>query len=199
MENYDINNSELAKKFKRLENKEDVKYRKRQKAFFENELKKVLPNDCDLCFHGTTIWNTEQIIKSGEISAQVDRVGLSKDVLNTPGQIYVSTINNVWYTIKYFADLWNYKYPAGCIFVIKPKSKKELKSAIDKNLIDNVDFKLNPKRLKAIITTPENIQNVRNWIKESKLKINTDAVVDYQQFINNIKSIYNFEENSIKK
>lgn len=169
--------------FCRPEIAEDVKYRKIKKVTFEDELKKVLSKDCNFCFHGTTIWNTKSIIDSGEISAQIDREGLGEETLNTPGQIYVSTLNNLWFTVKHYADLGNYKYPAGCIFVISPQSEEEFKSAKEHNLIANVNIKEQSDRIKAIITTPENITRVQNWINESKLHLNRDIVVDYEQAI----------------
>ncbi len=174
--------------YKRERNKEDIRYRKIAISTFEKELKKGLSLDSDLCFHGTPIWNAKEIIKSGNISALIDRVGPQKDVLPMPGQINVSTINNLWFTIKYHSDLFNYDYPAGCIFVIKPKDEQEIKSSREKNVIGNVYFDKNPERLVAIITTPENIELVKTWIKEGKLLISPEIVVDYNQFIENVKT-----------
>lgn len=176
--------------FCRPEMTEDVKYRKIQKVTFEDKLKRSLPQDCDFCFHGTTIWNTKSIIDSGEISAQIDREGQSEEVLNTPGQIYVSTINNLWFTVKHYADLSNYKYPAGCIFVISPKTQEEYNSAREHNLIANVSLKNEPQRIKAIITTPENISRVQNWIESRKLNISSNIVIDYNQSIEVLKKVY---------
>lgn len=170
--------------FCRPEISEDIKYRKIQRLKYEDELKKVLPSECNFCFHGTTIWNTKSILESGEITARIDRDGEGDDVLNTPGKIYVSTLNNIWFTVKYHADLGNYKYPAGCIFVITPQNAEEFKSARQSNLIENVDFKKQPERLKCIITTPENMDRVKEWIKSSNLKLNPNIVVDYNESIN---------------
>ena len=176
--------------FKRPQNKEDIKYRKIKRATFETELKKVLYPDCTLCFHGTTIWNTQKILKSKNISAEIDRIGQNGDVLDMPGKISVSTVNNVWFTIKHFADLGNYNYPAGCIFVIEPKNEEEIKSSTEKNYINNIDFEENPERIKYIITTPENIELVKKWINESGLKINSNIVVDYDEVITNMHNEY---------
>ncbi len=177
-------------KFKRKRNAEDIRYRKIQLVNFEKKLKQIMPKDCELCFHGTPIWNAEEIIKSGNISALIDRIGASNHVLNSPGKISVSTINNLWFTIKHHADLYNYDYPAGCIFVITPDNEKEIKSAHEKNEINNVYFDKQPQRLKAIITTPENVVLVKSWINQSKLKIDDNIVVDYNQFVINIQDEY---------
>lgn len=183
--------------FQRPVNKDDLKYRRVQLATFESRLKDALPESCILCFHGTTIWNTQQILKSGIISAQIDREGAGEDVLDMPGKISVSTLHNVWFTIKEFADLTNYKYPAGCIFVIAPKNDDEIKTSQNNNYISNVDFKCEPERLKAIITTPENINNVSQWVADSNLNIKPSIVIDYDNFINQVKEYYPNFQNSI--
>ncbi|MBQ8522418.1 MAG: hypothetical protein IJ458_01995 [Clostridia bacterium] len=176
--------------FKRLASKDDIKYRKIVQVTFEKRLKEVLEKDCTLCFHGTPIWNAKEIIKSGNITSLIDRIGPKENVIPNPGKISVSTINNLWFTIKYHADLFNYDYPAGCVFVIQPKDEDEIKSSRENNEINNIYFDKQPERLKAIITTPENINLVRSWIDESNLKINNQIVVDYDEFIINIKNEY---------
>lgn len=183
--------------FKRPRIKEDIKYRRIKKITFEDDLKQVLPQDCDLCFHGTTIWNTEKILKSKNISAEIDRVGKNEDVLDMSGKISVTTINNIWFTLQGFADLDNFDYPAGCIFVMSPKNKEEIKSSKDKNIINNVDFGKEPNRLKAIITTPENIQRVKTWLEESDLNISDNIVFDYDNFITHCVKLYKSQELSI--
>jgi len=180
-------------KFKRNRNAEDIRYRKVQLVTFEKRLIQTLPQDCELCFHGTPIWNAEQIIKSGNISALIDRIGEKENVLPNPGKISVSTIKNLWFTIKYHTELYNYDYPAGCIFVIMPNGKDEIKSSQEENIINNVYFEKHPQRLKAIITTPENIDLVKQWIAQSELNIDTDVVVDFERFIINMKDKYQQE------
>ncbi|MBQ7798621.1 MAG: hypothetical protein IJ371_05810, partial [Clostridia bacterium] len=146
------------------------------------------------------IWNAKEILQSGNISALIDRIGEGENVLPMPGQICVLTMNNLWFTIKYHADLYNYNYPAGCIFVIKPKDKKEIKSSREENTISNIYFDREPERLKAIITTSENIGRVKTWIKESKLNINANIVVDYNEFLIQVSKYYdNKQGNFINK
>jgi len=182
--------------FKRPRNMEDVKYRKIVQVTFEKQLKEIVGEDCNLCFHGTPIWNAKEIIDSGKITAMIDRVGDGEYILPMPGQISVSTINNLWFTIKYHADLFNYNYPAGCIFVIKPKNKNEIKSSKENNAISNIYFDKEPERLVAIITTPENIELVKSWISKSNLKISPDIVVDYNGFIRQASN--NFENTPVQ-
>lgn len=165
--------------FKRTPIKDDVKYRRIKRATFESQLLEVLPVECDFCFHGTTIWNTEKILKTGKICA--------KDGEND--EICVTALKNVWFTIKEFADLGNYEYPAGCIFVIQP-NEDEINISKRENKINNVYFNKNPNRLIAIITTPENIERVKKWLQQSNLNIDEKVVVDYDQFLQYCKDNY---------
>ena len=128
-------------------------------------------------------------MKSKNISAEVDRVGKKEDGLDISGYIYVSTMKNLWFTVKNHSDLLNFDYPAGCIFVIKPKDKIDIKTAETNNIIKNIDFATDPERLKAIITTPENIERVKTWVKESGIQIEEDIVMDYEDFINYVKNL----------
>lgn len=173
--------------FKRPRSWKDVRYRKIQSLKFEDNLKKELDETSDFCFHGTPIWNAEKILKSKNISAEVDRIGKTKDGLDISGYIYVSTMKNLWFTVKNHSDLLNFDYPAGCIFVLKPKDKDDIQSAQAQNIIKNIDFEKNPKILKAIITTPENIDRVKNWVKDSGIDVETDIVMDYEDFLSLFK------------
>jgi len=188
MDQFEIKKDE-SNRFLRPIDKQDVKYRKIKCMKFEEELLSVLPKDCSLCFHGTPIWNAEKIIKSGKILAEAGVGKENKTPLKAHNQIYVSTINNIWFTIKHHADLLNFKYPAGCIFVVSPQDVKDCKSAKSKNLINSIDFVKNPERLKYIITTPENIHMVKHWIDESKIKVSLNCVVDYDEFIEDVKTL----------
>ncbi|MBQ9795914.1 MAG: hypothetical protein IJW36_03040 [Clostridia bacterium] len=182
MDQFNIKKDE-TNKFLRPINAEDVRYRRIKRMKFEDELKNVLDENCELCFHGTTIWNTEKIISSGNISAEIDRFKEKEDALQTAGKIYVSTMQNLWFTVQHHADLLNFKYPAGCIFVISPTDEEEINSSRKNNLINNVDFIVNPNRLKAIITTPENIEMVKEWMHNSKIECDENIVMDYDAFI----------------
>lgn len=173
--------------FSRPLNKEDVRYRKIMRMKFDEELKSILDNTCAWCFHGTTIWNAEKILKSASITSQE----------NNSNKIYVSTIQNVWFTVKHHADLLNFKYPAGCIFVVLPKNEEELQSARNNNQIENVYFKTNPERLKAIITTPENINRVQAWVKESGIAALDNIVMDYEEFLTFAKELNDKSDESI--
>ena len=101
----------------------------------------------------------------------------------------MTTLNNVWFTIKNFADLHNYKYPAGCIFVLEA-NQEELVSARERNEIPNVDLIDSPDKLRAIITTPENIDRVRLWLQESPINCSEGVVMDYDEVLEYFSSQY---------
>lgn len=155
-------------RFRRDRFNEDIKYRKKVRMVIDMEFQEALGSDCKFLFHGTPIWNAESIIATGEIRS-----------FDESGKIYVSTIFNVWFTTKHHADLLNFDYPAGCIFVLTPKSDLEFKCAMDYNQIEPVDFICDPTRLRAIITTPENIDRVTGWMNLSPAKFSGVNVVDY--------------------
>lgn len=174
--------------FKRTPIKDEIRYRKIKRLTFEKDLQQVLPSDCELCFHGTPIWNTQKILQSGNISSMADKPSKDED------KIYVTTIEKVWFTIRHFADLGNYAYPAGCIFVLTPKDEEEIKSSREQNKINSVNFECECDRLKAIITTPENLKLVKQWVKQSGLNIDESIVVDYDEFLLWAKNYYTNQE-----
>ncbi len=169
--------------FKRPQNDWDMKYRRVQKATFAERLQKLLPKNYPNCFHGTTIWNTQEILNSGSLSAEIDRKGFSENVLNCPGVISVTTLEDLWWTVKEFADLSNFEYPAGCIFVLEPKDEREQISAKENKTIGNVNLLCESKRLKNIITTPENLERVRGWLEKSEINVDGEIVISYEDFL----------------
>ena len=188
MDQFNIKKPE--KEFFRPRTSDDSKYRRIQKATFSEKLQNILPKTSTLCFHATTIWNTKNILESGYISAAADRGKNIIDTNSCAGKISVTTIDSLWFSVKQFADLSNFDYPAGCIFVLTPKDKEEFLAAKSQHLISNVYFDKESHRLQNIITTPENIERVRKWVQASPLNLNPDIVVDYEKYINNSKETY---------
>ena len=83
--------------------------------------------------------------------------------------------------MPFYSGLWEYKesLPAGCIFAVFPKTESELED--EKWFMNKIDFSTNPEQLYKIITTPENINLVKKWCKESGL--DTHLVCDYENFL----------------
>lgn len=165
----------------RKPNKQDIEYRLNQRDQFPKKLANVLSHDDMLCFHGTTIFGAKNILLSNTISSGADRFGRSTS-FDGPGEISVTNKDTVETSVGIYMKLNdNYCYPAGCLFVIKAKDKDEYDKMPVKWTIKNVDFKENPERLVAVVTTPENIERVSAWAKDSE--INTDKIMDFDTFI----------------
>ena len=105
-----------------------------------------------------------------------------KPSFDGPGEISVTNKDTVETSVGIYMRLNdNYCYPAGCLFVIKAKDKDEYDKMPVKWTIKNVDFREDPERLVAVVTTPENIERVSGWAKDGG--INTDKIMDFDTFI----------------
>ncbi len=183
-----IRYSDLLKKLEiqvnllRPKNPEDMLYRNRQYDEFSKKIGENLPDNIPLRFHGTSLCNVKNILSDGELSSSVDRLGFetSYDVSN---QVSVTTKKSIDVTIKGYADLLDFDMPAGCIFVLLPKDEEDAKAG-DSLLMRNVNFKNEPDRLYAIITTPENIEIVKEWCIASN--IDQTKILDFDNFINKL-------------
>jgi len=184
--------------FLRPSSQEDMNYRLKQYNEFSEQVKSEVPDDLHLCFHGCPIYAAKQIIKDGEISSSVDRIG-SETSYDVSDQVSVTTKNTIETTVQGYTGLTgNYNLPAGCIFVILPKDESEIKSSETSMLIGNVSFKENPERLYSIITTPENIERVTEWAE--KANIDLSKIHDFEGFIQEIgKQKTQFSDQEIGK
>lgn len=175
----------LARRFIRPNSDEDIEYRRVQCETFESKLQSVLSTNLDLRFHGTPIYFAEQIIRQGSISSTADRYDGYIKSTDMIGEISASNRNSIGRTINFFSDMGSYyrSLPAGCIFAVFPKDKEDAEYGQD--LLHSVDFKTNPSRLFGIFTTPENIENVKSWMKE--VGFNPDIVYTFEQFLQVVK------------
>lgn len=184
--------------FLRPSSQEDMNYRLKQYSEFSKQVKSEVPDDLYLCFHGCPIYAAKHIIEDGEISSSVDRIG-SETSYDVSDQVSVTTKNTIETTVQGYTGLTgNYNLPAGCIFVILPKDESEIKSSETSMLIGNVSFKENPERLYAIITTPENIERVTEWVENANMDVS--KIHDFEGFIQEIgKQKMQFSEQEIGK
>lgn len=166
----------------RKPNEDDIAYRVHHSQQFPQKIIDNLSHDDMLCFHGTTILGAKNILLSSSISSGADRFGRATS-FDPPGKISVTNKDTAETSIRQYMRLTdNFCYPAGCLFVVTAKNKEEYDNLPSGWMIDNVDFKENPDRLVAVITTPENIARVRNWAKEGGIK--TSKIMDFDDFIN---------------
>ncbi len=164
----------------------DYLYRMQQKQTFASKVAKYAEHKEAWCFHGTDIVGAKHIIESGQISSGADRLGHATS-FDPRGKISVTNKDTVGTSVEQYMNLTgNFSYPAGCLFAIRAKDRTEYDKLSSTGwMIDNVNFKDNPGRLVAIITTPENIETVTKWAKENHIDVK--KVMDFEKFIEKCK------------
>lgn len=182
--------------FSRPENEQDILYRQRQYDEFPDLIKRIVPDEIPLRFHGCPINVAQHILEDGEISSSVDRLGVETSY-DTEDQVSVTTKDTIETTVRGYAGLaGNYSMPAGCIFVVLPRDEIDAKAG-DSMLMSNVSFKENPERLVSVITSPENLERVSQWAQESG--IDTSKICDYDGFKNLLEKYIEMTKNETKK
>lgn len=182
--------------FSRPENEEDIAYRQRQYDEFPNLIKRIVPDDIPLRFHGCPINAAQHILEDGEISSSVDRLGIETSY-DTEDQVSVTTKDTIETTVRGYAGLaGNYNMPAGCIFVVLPRDENDARTG-DSMLMSNVSFKQSPERLVSIITSPENLQRVSQWAQESGVDIS--KICDYDGFQNLLEKYIEATHNETRR
>lgn len=165
--------------FLRPSTKEDTEYRLRQYDEFSKRMRACIPDNLPLRFHGCPIYTAKRIIESGELSSSVDRLGIETSY-DVAGQISVTTKNSLETTVQSYAGLnANYELPAGCIFVLLPKDEADAENG-KSMLMNNVNIRMEPDRLFAIITTPENYERLEEWCKNNNIE--EEKIYDYDGF-----------------
>lgn len=160
---------------------EDIAYREKQISEFSHKTERILPDFELLVFHGTPIYNAQKIIQSGQILSGKDLWGFATSG-DPAGQFSVTTKDNIRNTILGHSDLSAFIVflPAGVIFTIYAKDKQEYQMAQKEGHISNINFKEDPKRIHSLITTPENLKRVREWLDQNSFDY---PVRDYDGFI----------------
>jgi len=177
---YDITCLEKELEFSRPTKSKDMQYRKRQYCNFPKLIKDFVPDDLPLRFHGCPIYIARDILQSGWLSSPKDRLEFGKPA-DIQGHFYVTTKNNIRYTIASYMDSFAKHIPAGCVFVLLPKDENDIKFVEPYCIISNVNFREEPVRLFAVITTPENIERVKEWAVAGG--VDPTKVHDFDSFI----------------
>ena len=183
---YTLDEAKLALQYIRPNSKEDIEYREKTANNYADELKKVLSPNLDLRFHGSPIYFTEQILKSGYISSTADRYDDYIKSTDNVGEISVSDRNSIDRTIQFFSDMSAYMrhLPCGCIFAILPNEIED-PSMREASLMSSVNFRQNPEQLFGIFTTPENIEQVKGWMNQ--YGFNADLAYTFEEFLEVVK------------
>ena len=182
-----IKRIEKIQEFLREPQEEDILYRKEIESDWSNEILKSIPKNLPLRFHGCPIYVARDILSTGEISSSVDRLGYESS-WDTEGQVSVTTPETVSTTVNGYSDLHaeNYCLPAGCIFAMLPKDEQDAKAG-ESMIMGNINLETEPERLFSIITTPENLDRVKDWAKI--LNVDENKIVDFKSFLNKFETL----------
>ena len=167
----------------------DIEERGRIRGTYPDLIKNNVSEDNPLYFHGVRSFVTlEDILSSGRLG-YLENAETSSHT--TPGQVDVTTANSVATSIEGFVGLScdgvNKFLPAGCLIAVAPKDEQEkayAKQGGTEHHISTVDFKENPDRIVAIISTTEN-KNRLTMLAE-KYGIDLGKIHTFDSFIEHL-------------
>ncbi len=153
---YAVSEDELKLEFIRPNNAEDIKYREQIIDKFSGEISKILLGDTSIRFHGTPIYFTREILKSGGIFSSSSRFDGYDSSTDLEDEISVTTAETINRTLSFFTDFYAFSrcLPAGCLFVlrdngavdselVKYASMKSFKFGYDENIVYTYEQFLN--------------------------------------------------------
>ncbi len=167
--------------FLRPRNKKDLDERIWAHDHLATDIQQNIPEGLPLRFHGAPIYYAEQIIKTGGLSSSEDRLGTTTSY-DVAGQVSVTTPEGCSYSIQGFTDTTaeGGNLPSGCIFVLIPRSEEEAKLGETSLMMGNIDFKKENESLFGVITSEENKERVKGWLRGAEL--NENIVSTFNEF-----------------
>lgn len=171
----------------------DIDYRDQIVRTFARQVKNLLPEDSVLRFHGTPVYFAEEILKSGKISSSADRFDGYIKSTDMAGEISVADVNGLGRTVNYFVDAYAYLrcMPCGCLFVLDGEGQTSEQNA--RSVMDLVDFNKDPERLVAVISSPENMEKIKDWLEDAGLS--PELACTFENFVVELEAAR--EENHI--
>lgn len=167
-----LRNQESLIEFARIPTAEDLDYRLEVKRHFPNLIREAVPDDLPLVFHGSSnIGTIRDIIRTNGLLTPEQR---GESMTSFATQIDVTAKTNI-NTSCDFADPSFPYMPYGAIFAFMPRPEEvDLVNRTGDSSevfggVAGVNFKTEPERLYGIITTPENIDRIQTWCRESGL------------------------------
>jgi hypothetical protein len=170
-------------------NDKDKVYRRNVGEKFATIIKQTIPDNFPIVFHGTGyIGTVKQIIKSGGLFTPEEK---GESPTSFAMLIDVTYKNNIKTSLQ-FADTTEPYMPYGALFAFSPQDN-EIDHVISTgesgevlNGVNGVNFRNNPDRLYAIITTPENIDRVKKWCADYGW--DEEKVFSHNGFVKHIKN-----------
>lgn len=168
-----------------------------RKALFNNyahEISRIIPDSVPLVFHGNkSIGTVETIMKNGGLFIPRER-GIN--YISYATKIDVTNKHNISESLN-FAEPGrgnNYYDPYGAIFVFMPKPEEyerviTARGTLVNSGVDSINFREEPDRLIAIITTNENIERLKKVAREAG--IDERKITTHEAFLNLCKEKYN--------
>ena len=194
--NQEQNALRLVKQFQtqlglaRPDSQADIEERKRIMNTYPHLLRKHVSENNPLFFHGMRdLASLEQVLSSGHLGYLLGETTRS---FTSPGTVDVTTADSVETSIQGFTGL-NYGgydrfLPAGCLVVISPKDDAEREYAITRkgseHNIETVDFKSDPNRIVAIVSTTENKERISELAQ--RYHIDPEKVYTFDGFIEHL-------------
>lgn len=166
---YEIQTLQENVPFIRPNTQEDINYREGWADAFPTMIKQVTKEGDDLRFHGTSIAKTQKIIESGGIFSSVDINNGYRASFDLSGEISASTIDTVAVSLNgWFTDIAAHRrgLPCGSLFVLKPRTDKDI-ALKERDAMESVNFREHPEQLYGIISTPENMIRIQEWLLNS--------------------------------
>lgn len=171
--------------FMRPNNEKDIETRKNILNNFPKNISEVIPDSVPLVFHGNkNIATVKQILNSGGLFTP-DQRGV--DYKSFATQIDVTYKNDIHVSCEFAESGINSFMPYGAIFAFLPREEeydKVLKTGNSSEVyggVDGINFIEEPERLVGIITTEENVDDLKNLCKIKG--IDSSKVLTHEQFL----------------
>lgn len=148
----------------------DIAERKEIAKNFAKEVDEMIPDDDLIYFHGIgNIGIVEEIITDGALLSQKDRGYV---VSFSSYMICVTPKNRIQQSVNMSGGNTNYCKPYGAIFVLSLPERNKSDLSSDLISISSIDFRDEPDKLVAIITSNENLERLKKVAKESGIDEN---------------------------
>ena len=163
----------------------DIEERKEIANSFSIKVDEAIPDNDPIFFHGNgNIGIVEDIIREGALLTQKDRGYI---ISFSSYMICVTPKNNIQESLRIAGSGTEYSKPYGALFVISPPEEEfkafesTIKSSSGLCCIQSTNFREDPDKLVAIITTNENIDRLKKVAKENG--IDENKITDHDSFI----------------
>lgn len=168
--------------FIRPDNEQDIEYRKHIIDTIETIAKTLDENSGDLA-HSTSRANAESIIQNLSLSSSADRYDGYDASTDGKGRISVADYEGMVWSASYWLHTTSQHEPCGVMFILKENHEGDFDKS--QHQMDSVDFKKNPEQLKFVLSSPENIDGLKQTM--SKVGLNPDIVITFEQYLEKIR------------